>query len=239
MRNFFTRCRKNIAWCLAGILAGLLIKNIFLAMVLGFCLWQLPGYMKTFRDIREKKAVNGYLHHAMNLVTLDYMQSENIVEAVMKNLSRIREPIREAFGQFAAEASYVDVNLVSCLKRFKDRIDNKYFKDWCDSMIQCQYDRELKFVLMSHIERMADVLKIQDELETRMMDIYRDFFSIMLVAFFSYPMTWFLNRDWFVILSTSTLGKTAVALTYLAVFFSASHAFKVNKPLTVSWRPGY
>ena len=175
MIRFLMLYRNNIYSALSGILIGIIMKNIFLSMVFGYCFYHIPIYLSDYKVYKNKKAVSGSLHHSLNLITIAYMQSADIVAAVTKNLKRIHGPLKDALTQFVAESNFVDVNLTSCLKRLKDKLDNKFFRDWCDTLIQCQHDRELKFVLMSHIEKMADVKKIQDELETKIMEVFRIF----------------------------------------------------------------
>lgn len=230
--SIFKIWRNNILCCLAGITIGVVAENIFLTVVLGVCFSFLPVYYNEFKNLRVRKNLNNTLHFHLNIITTAYLQSENITEAVKTSLSRLQGPVKEVMQQFVMEADYVDTNIAGCIGRMKDRLDNRFFQEWCNALIQCQYDRDLKFVLMFIIEKMADVRKIQDELDTQMIMVYRDFFSVAVVALTSYPMLRFLNKDWFTLMSATIPGKIIVSVTYLVLFAACVYAVKVNKPVT-------
>lgn len=233
MKHFVYK-KDNLIAALIGLILGILMQNLYLAIVFCFCFALVPSYKREIDKINEFKYISNSLHHSLNLVTGTYLQTEDIVFSIKDNLDRIKDPLKHIMSQFLAEANYVDVNLVSCLKRMKSRLENKYFQAWCDTLIQCQYDRGLKFALNAHIEKMADAKKMQDELDTKMIEVYRDLSGVAVVAFFSYPLMRIINKDWFLILSNTNAGKIAVAVTYLTIFLSIAYAIKVNKPVMIS-----
>ena len=60
----------------------------------------------------------------------------------------------------------VDSDLVKALHRLRERIDNRYRYDWCDVLVQCQRDRQLRYALSGIVARLGEMRRVQMETDT-------------------------------------------------------------------------
>jgi hypothetical protein len=119
----------------------------------------------------------------------------------------------------------------NALFRMKLKTDNVYFSDWCDILIQCQDDRELKYVLPSIVSKLNNVKKLQMELDTAMYDIYKEFLYVVAIVVLNIPLMYLINAEWAAILFGTPLGKIAVAMTFTVVFLASAYVVSVNRSL--------
>lgn len=216
-----------------GVAIGLLMNNMLLSLVLAGGLAYAPIQYIKFKQISLTKAMNDQIETVLAIVTNTYIQVEDIIKAIIDNLKRIEEPLLGVMKEFIAETSFIDANIVRALLKMKSKVNNHNFHEWCDALIQCQDDRELKYVLPSIVEKMSDEKKIQMECDTTMYDYYKDYVSVTLVVVANIPLMYFLNKDWFSILTTHPLGKLVIAITCAAIFFATAYVIRVNKPVSL------
>jgi len=167
----------------------------------------------------------------MGLITNSYLQNEDIQQSISENLGRIESPLKEIFREFSAETGFVDASIPRALIRMKMKVDNTYFGDWCDVLIQCQDDRELKYVLPSIASKLGTVKRIQMELDTIMMDIYKEYLLVVAIVVLNVPAMAVINREWFDILLGTVPGKITVAFSALVIFLASAYVASVNKAL--------
>lgn len=161
------------------------------------------------------------------------MQSGDIIKAVKDNLHRIEQPFCSLFSEFIAEKTFVDSNISRNVRKLKRKLDNSFFHEWCDTLILCQNDRELMYVLPTIVEKMSDIKQIQAELNTQMYNIYKDHISVTLVVAANIPLMKFLNAEWYRLLTGTLFGQIIVALTFVVIFIATAYVIKVNKPVSV------
>jgi hypothetical protein len=113
----------------------------------------------------------------------------------------------------------------------KLKTDNIYFSDWCDILIQCQDDRELKYVLPSIVAKLNSVKKIQVELDTVMYDIYKEYLYVAAIVILNIPLMYIINAEWARILFGTPIGKLAVAITFSVIFLASAYVVSVNRSL--------
>jgi hypothetical protein len=167
----------------------------------------------------------------LSLVTNSYLQNEDIVKAINDNIHRIYPPFHDIFEQFLIELRFADSSISNALIRMKSKFKHRYFAEWCDVLIQCQNDRELKYVLPPIVESLNDAKKMQIELDTVMRMVWRDYIIIALIAVAQIPMIRMMNADWYRLLTETLGGKVAVVILFLSVFVSAFIVTRINKPI--------
>jgi hypothetical protein len=113
----------------------------------------------------------------------------------------------------------------------KSKTDNTYFGDWCDILIQCQDDRELKYALPSIVTKLNNVKKIQLELDTTMYDIYKEYLYVAGIVVLNMPLMFLINAEWAGILFGTAAGKLTVALCFSVVFAASAYVVSVNRSL--------
>lgn len=216
-----------------GILYGLLFQNVWLALVLAILGYLLEGQLRILSDRRAAKNFNEALRVALGILTGAYIQSNDIVKAVRENVERLPDPVRPIFQQFTVETHFIAADIEGAILNLQHAAENRFLKEWCDCMLQCQHDRTLKYILITITEKMLDVKKAQEELDSLMFLAYRDFIAVVLVAVMSLPAMWVFNREWFVLLIQNNIGRLVTAILYLAVGISSVYAIRINQPVMI------
>ena len=214
-----------------GFILGILMGNLLLSAVLCAGFFWLPNAYFQISSLRYAKEADEAVETAMSLVTNSYLQNEDIKSSVIENITRVDQPLREVFREFLAETGFVDASVKNALHRMKLKTDNAYFSDWCDILIQCQDDRELKYVLPSIVAKLNSVKKLQIELDTVMYDIYKEFIYVAGIVIVNMPLMFLINAEWAKILFGTPIGKLAVAFTVTVVFLASAYVVSVNKSL--------
>ena len=223
--------RLKIMLAVLGFILGILINNPFLSVVLLAGFFWLPNAYFRVSSLRYAKEADEAVETAMSLVTNSYLQNEDIKSAIIENIARIDPPLREVFREFLAETGFVDASVKNALHRMKLKTDNTYFADWCDILIQCQDDRELKYVLPSIVAKLNSMKKLQLELDTVMYDVYKEFMYVAGIVVLNLPLMFLINAEWARILFGTPIGKLAVGVTFSVVFLAAAYVVSVNRSL--------
>ena len=215
-----------------GLAIGAAMKNPPLACVLLAGLFWLPDAYFRIYTVRYAKAVDETIEGAMSIITNSYLQSEDIKSAILENIARVGQPLKTVMREFLAETGFVDASLPRAIARMKLKVGNAFFGDWCDILVQCQDDRELKYVLPSIVAKLNSVKRIQAELDAAMMDIYKEFAYVVGIVVLNLPLMPLLNAEWADILFREPIGKAAVTLCFVAIFASAAYVVSVNRALS-------
>ncbi|MDD6484037.1 MAG: hypothetical protein PUF72_05620 [Clostridiales bacterium] len=221
----------TILSCLCGMAFGIAVNNIFLVFILGGAFLGLPMLIFSIKKTSYIARLNENLQSAMSIVTNSYLQNEDIVMSVKENLGNIEEPINTMFREFVASNSFIDSNIAKNLRILKAKVDNYQFKEWCDTLILCQEDRELKYVLPAIIDQMSDLKIMQEELATSMANIWREYFMVAGIVLGSIPLLRVLNKDWYYNLTHTLIGQIIVAVVVLVAAISCFAVFKINQPI--------
>lgn len=230
----FTQYLRIVAlFSVAGIIMGLLLSNMLLSCVLAVGMALVPLQYLKVRQSAYVQTINEQMEMVLSLITNSYLQSGDIIKAVNDNIHRIEQPFQSIFREFIAEKTFIDSNMSKNIRKLKRKIDNSFFDEWCNTLILCQQDRELMYVLPTIVEKMSDIKQIQAELNTQMYNIYKDHISVTLVVAMNIPLMKFLNAEWYRLLTQTLLGQIIVALTFVVIFFATAYVIKVNKPVSV------
>ena len=214
-----------------GFAIGALINNFYLAVVLFFFMFIIPKEFKYIKYINHSKFISMELQSTLSVITSDYIQNDDIIKSIRDNLKLTKEPLSGIFREFIADINFLDANVENALSKMRSKLDNSIFSDWCNTLIMCQKDRELKYSLISIVEKISDIRRVQDELDTIMFETYKEIISMVIVSILSFPMMLFINKDWFFILYYNPFGKIIVSILYLTILISAFYSIKANKPI--------
>lgn len=225
--------RISALFSLGGIIMGMLLNNLILSVVLAAGMFFVPLQYLSFRQTAYTQLLNEQMESALSLITNSYLQSGDIIKAVKDNLHRIEQPFHKLFAEFVAEKTFVDSNMVKNIRKLKRKLDNGFFHEWCDTLILCQNDRELMYVLPTIVEKMSDIKQIQTEFNTQMYNIYKDYISVALIVAANVPLMRFLNAEWYRLLTGTLIGQVIVAVTFIVIFVATAYVIKVNKPVSV------
>lgn len=224
--------RISLAAGAGGALAGLLLRNLPLAVVLAVGLYFLPLWLSQFTLFRYQRFVSQELETSLSLITTSYTRSNDILSAVEENLNAISEPVRTVFTAFCNGLRYIDANAPAAIERMKGQLDNPQFHEWCDILILCQDNHLLQAALQPVVNKFA-ILKAQQEAnETRMMLPlkYAAGMAALLTGFC--PLLKLLNQDWYANLMHTPFGQVSLAVAAVTVFISVNKAITLSRPIS-------
>ena len=228
--NFLT---LTITTSVIGCGVGMMMYNPLLAAVLGVVGFLVPLQVLRIKLSTYTQYYNEQLHSALLIITNAYMQSNDIVQAVKDNLEHLEEPLFSVFSEFVAANKLVDSNIEKNVRIMKTKVDNYSFHEWCDSLILCQENREIKFVLPAIVEQIADLKVMQEEVNTMMYQIYREYLTVSGLVVGSIPAMYFLNKDWFAVLINTMGGKIIIAVVLLIEALLGMRVIKINEPIEI------
>ena len=217
---------------LAGLVLGLLLRNVPLAAVLAVGLYFLPLWLSRFTLYRFQRFVSEDLETSLNLITTSYLRSNDILNAVEENLAEIKEPVRSVFTSFVNNLKYVDANAPAQIERMKLRLDNKLFWEWCDVLILCQ-DNHLLQAALPPIVKKFSALKVQQAAnETRMMLPLKNAATMAGLVIGFAPILKLVNEVWYANLMHTAAGQLVFAGSVIAVLVTINKAIKLSEPIT-------
>lgn len=216
----------------AGVAVGFLLNNILLSGILAAGFLFIPLLVLYIKQAGYTVHLNKQVQSALSMITNSYMQSDNIIRAVKENITRLEDPLASIFSEFLAANTFIDANITKNIRDMKSKVDNNFFAEWCDTLVLCQNDRELKYILPTIVQKMSDVQEMQEELNTMMYSIYKEYIMITAMVLLQIPFMRLLNVEWYYLLTHTVIGKIIVALIFLVALGGTAYVIKVNKPVS-------
>ena len=213
----------------AGAAAALMLGNFFLVPVLAAGLMLLPFWYVRLSATHYKRDVADELETSLSVITTAYLRTEDIITAVEENLPYLDQPVYQVFQSFLAR--YVDADLNAALTELRGRIQNDVFAEWCDSVIACQQDRNLKSTLPAILAKLSDTRTVNAELDTMMAEPRKEFFTMVVLVMGIIPLLRALNEDWYRILMHTPLGQLILAICAGAIFVSTAAVIRLTQPI--------
>lgn len=220
-----------LAFGMIGVSIGMALNNPFLAIVLCVCLACLPYIYLTFAERKYERRLVAQMEMAISIITNTYMQVTDLQAAVKSSLENTGEPLRSIFNEFCTDYD-LGMSIPAALALMRDKIDNKYWREWIDRLIQCQDNRSLVMLLPPIPKALSEQRQIQMELDTMMQKIWSQHLSVALIAIGLIPFVTFINAEWGQVLWNTTIGKLIVALDVAVVGVGTWYALRVNTPLS-------
>ena len=229
--QFATICAVSLTLLLCGAMSALLIDNIFLVPIFAIALALLPFlYAKTTISYYEKH-IEEEMETALSIITTSYIRSDDIVTAVKENISYLKPPVAGLFKSFLGEATAISSNIKQSLYKLKESINNQIFKEWVDTLIQCQDDRTLKDTLLPVVSKLTDVRIVNNELKTMISEPRKEYFMMVALVVGNIPLLYMLNKSWYNTLMNTMPGKFVLALSGLVILVTALLMMKYTKPI--------
>ena len=220
----------TVICAVGGFFAGKVVfSSLPIALAVGTFGLIAPLLFFSFRQTKANTARLERLASSMMILSNSYIATEDIITSVRDNLSILEYP--EPFKDFLTYVTMIDTSISTGLRRMEAKVNNPYFSQWVDALILAQEDRSLKYVTVTVVDSMHDVLSVQAESDTAMYAVWRDYL-MTLVMIFSVPLIFkFALADAYTTLTTSVAGQAMFILLLAAVIFSVFRALKINKPL--------
>ena len=220
----------TVVCAVGGYCAGKVIFSSFpIALAVGTFGLIAPLLFFSFRQTKAKTAQLERLASSMMILSNSYVVTEDFITSVRDNLEILEHP--EPFKDFLTYVTLMDSSVASGLRRMEAKVNNPYFSQWVDALVLAQDDRSLKYVTVTVVDSMHDVLSVQAESDAAMYAVWRDYL-MTLIMIFSVPLIFkFTLADAYLTLTGSLVGQSMFILLLAAVIFSVFRALKINKPL--------
>ena len=219
-----------VLFAVGGVIA-VVIDNIFLLPALSVALALIPFvYVRNLLSAYEKQTKEE-LETTLSIITTSYVRSEDIVNSVIENIPYIRPPLRESFTAFVGDAMAVSSNIKQALRNLKKKVDDEIFREWCDTLIQCQDDRTLKDTLQPVVAKLTDVRVVNSELNSMMAAVRTEYYTMVGLVVGNVPLLYVLNKDWFHTLIYETPGKIVLGVCGIVIIVTYLFMLKFTKPV--------
>ena len=230
-KQFSLACFLSLVGFAGGMILSLIIDNIFLLPVFSVTFGLLPFFYIAHTLSYYDKHTKEELETTLSIITTSYMRSDDILSSVRENLSYIKPPLREVFLSFVGDATAVTSNTKRALYNLKEKVDNEIFKEWCDTLIQCQDDRTLKDTLQPVVAKLTDVRIVNSELKTMLINARNEYLMMVFLVVGNIPLLYLLNKDWFHTLLFTTAGKAVLGVCGVVILITALLMMKYTKPI--------
>ena len=215
----------------AGLMLGMALDNMLAALVLAAGLGCSPLIVIRIRTGDYIRSLNETLESALGTVTNSYIASGDLIDAVENSLRLLPAPVDVMFRQFYTETQLIDSDVVKALRRMRERIDNRYWRDWCDVLVQCQRDRQMRFALPGIVSRLGEMRRVQTEVDTAIRKQISDYIITVLIVLGAIPLMGAMMSDWFEMLTTTLAGKITLAVVLAAVLATSVWVAQLYRPV--------
>ncbi|MBR3620324.1 MAG: hypothetical protein IKN56_02360 [Clostridia bacterium] len=230
-RQFAIVCTISLGLLIAGMIVSVLIGNWLLAPILGITLAAIPFiYVKSSLGSFEKM-MNEELETSLSIITTSYVRNDDIVASVRENIAYIKPPVKNIMISFVNQATVISSDIKAAIYDLKGASNNYIFKEWCDALISCQDDRTQKTTLLPIVSKFTDIRQVNGELQTMIISPRSEYFTMAALLILNFPLIYFINKDWFAVLSDTIPGKIAVAIVFVVLVVTAVMMFRITKPL--------
>lgn len=214
-----------------GFLLGLALSNLPAALVLAAGLGSSPLIVIRIRTADYLRSLHEKLESAMSTVTNSYISSGDLIGAVESSLHLLPAPLEYVFQQFYTETQLIDSDVVKALRRMRERIDNRYWRDWCDVLMQCQRDRQLRYALPGIVSRLGEMRRVQMETDTTIRKQMGDYIITVMIVLGAIPLMGAMMPDWYTMLMTTPTGKITLAVILAAVLSTSVWVARLYRPV--------
>jgi tight adherence protein B len=220
-----------VVLAIVGLLIGFALDNILAGLVLAVGLGCSPLILIRIRTGDYIRSLNEKLESTMGTVTNSYVSGGDLIGAVENNLHLLPVPLDGVFRQFYTETQLIDADVVKALRHMRERVDNRYWRDWCDVLIQCQRDRQLRFALPGIVSRLGEIRRAQMEADTAIRKQLGDYIVTVMLVLGAIPLMGAMMPDWYEMLTATPAGKITLAMVLAAVMATATWVARLYRPV--------
>ena len=229
--RFSLICSASLLCFACGASLAILMGNVFLVPVLAVGMMFLPFWYVRLTSSHYKKNIAAELETALSIITTAYLRNEDIVTAVEESLPYLNPPVRSVFAGFLAQVKLISPDIDDALHAMKPKIENEVFREWCDAIAACQYDRSLKTTLTPIVSKLSDMRIVNAELEYLVFEPRKEFIIMAMLVVGNVPIMYLLNKDWYHTLMYTAVGQIILAVCAAAIFISTAFVIRLTKPI--------
>ncbi|MEG0597894.1 MAG: hypothetical protein RR502_07610 [Oscillospiraceae bacterium] len=224
-------CAVSLLLFAIGAAIAIVMGNFFLVPVMAVGMMFLPFWYVKLTAGHFKKDVSAELETALSIITTAYLRSEDFLTAVGENISYLNQPVCGVFQSFLTRVRNIDPNTDAALAELRGSIDNEVFREWCDAVIACQYDRGLKTTLTPIVAKLSDMRVVNGELENLVFGPRKEFITMAALVVLNIPLLKFINADWYAALMHTIPGQIVLSVCAAAIFISFAFVVKLTQPI--------
>ena len=113
----------------------------------------------------------------------------------------------------------------------RERIDNRYWRDWCDVLVQCQRDRQMRFALSGIVTRLGEMRRVQMEVDTTIRKQMSDYIITVMIVLGAIPLMGMMIPDCYTMLTTTLAGKITLAVIFAAILATSIWVAQLYRPV--------
>jgi Flp pilus assembly protein TadB len=230
-QKFPALCAVSLFLFAAGCTIAVMLDNIFLIPVLAVGFMFLPFWYVRLSQSHFKKDIAAELETALSIITTAYLRTEDILTAVEENINYLNPPVLSVFKGFVYRIKMINPDITAGLQDIRGQIENAVFREWCDALIACQLDRNLKTTLTPIVTKLSDMRVVNGELENMVFEPRKEFIAMQILVIGNIPLLYFLNKDWYHTLMHTAVGQIILAICFTAVFISAAFVIRLTQPI--------
>lgn len=230
-KQFPLLCTVALLLFAFGAAVAVMMGNPYMVTVLACGFLLVPFWYIKLTAHAYKKDISEELETALSIITTSYLRNEDILAAVEESVPYLNPPVQSVFQEFSSRIRLINPDMESALRELKTKIRNDTFEEWCDALQECQIDRSLKSILPPIVAKLSDMRLINADLEYMVYEPRKEFITMVVLVVCNIPLLYFLNRDWYQTLMTSTVGQILLSITAALIFFSAARVVKLTKPI--------
>lgn len=213
-----------------GIVIGIMMDNIWIIPSLAVGLGAIPFlYMNSAVEFYEK-SVRDELETALSIITNSYILSDDLIDAVRKNLEFIKPPLRGAFEKFVQDSVIMPSNK-EIIIRLRERLDDQVFYEWCTTLLQCQDDRTLRENLNPVINKLTDIRLVNTQVAAVVSSAKAEYFAMVGFVVGSVPLLAVVSPGTINVLLTTTVGKMVAGIVSAITLFTFFRMRKATKTI--------
>jgi Flp pilus assembly protein TadB len=221
----------SVSLFILGIFLSITMSNLFLLPVLSVGMAIIPFAYVMFLSNKWKKELNAELETALSIITTSYLRSEDILSAFEENINYINPPVADVFKEFLAQTKLINSNIKLAFENLKTKIDHEVFHEWCDALIACQDDKNMKVTLVPIVSKLSDMRVVSAELDYMLYEPMKEFITMAILLIGNIPLMYFLNRNWYNSLMYTGIGKLVLTICASVLFISMVAVIKLSKPV--------
>ena len=224
-------CALSLLLFVCGVSIAIIMGNIFMVPIMAVGMMFIPFWYVKLTQGHYKKDIAAELETALSIITTAYLRNEDIQTAVAENLNYMNPPVHSVFRDFLTRIKLVDPDVDAALHDMKMKIENDVFREWCDALAACQFDRGLKTTLTPIVAKLSDMRIVNGELESLITEPRKEFIIMQILLVGNIPLMYFLNKDWYGTLMHTSLGQIILAICAAVLFITTAFVIKLTQPI--------
>lgn len=215
----------------AGFLLAAMLQNLLLIPIFsGICVILPYAYVNVLL-VNYNKQISEELETALSIITTNYVSNDDIIFAVEQSIEYINPPVQQAFRKFLTQTKLINSNVKLAIEQLKNEINNEVFREWCDSLIECQDNITLKKTLQPITARLSDIRIVNAELRNMLISPRREHIMMVFILLANYPILYFLNAEWFSVLINTFVGQIVNSIVITVIIVTVALAYKFTQPI--------